>query len=229
MVIATAGSRMNRIDCILQACSIRRQLYDCVKKFQEYKVLQRPFVKKSIKELEEVFAQNGNDAATLENLIEELKHRTTQRALALQSKVMRVSKISLPKQPQQVPNSPKVRVEPPIKNDISKTRQAIRAVASPVTRADLGPKPEVTDAPENILRTWTALEVLSPQGYRRETDLVAGDRYKIARLDAAQLPWERGERSKPRKRLYYELMLGADAWCCGARPSRRKSSSPLCR
>ncbi|AFO87177.1 hypothetical protein D1821_06040 [Phaeobacter inhibens] len=171
--------------------------------------MKRPFFKKSIKELEEVFAQNGSDAATLENLTAELKHRTTQRAQSLQSKVLKAAKVALPKKSQKMEDRPKVRVEPPIKSDFSQTRQPDPPVAPSVTRVDLGPKPEVTNAPENILRSWTALEVLSPQGYKRETDLVAGDKYKIARLDDNQLPWERGERSKPKKRLFYELMLGA--------------------
>jgi len=65
--------------------------------------------------------------------------------------------------------------------------------------------------PQDILRTWTALEVLSPQGYRRETDLVAGDKSRIARFEDSDLPWELGERSRPKKRLYYELILGAVA------------------
>jgi len=53
--------------------------------------------------------------------------------------------------------------------------------------------------------------VLSPQSFRRETDLVAGDRSRIARFDDKELPWLKGERSRPKKRLYYELILGSIA------------------
>lgn len=69
----------------------------------------------------------------------------------------------------------------------------------------------MTNDPQNILRTWTALEVLSPQGYRYETDLTAGDKSRIARFEDAEVPWIKGEHSRPKKRLYYELMLGAVA------------------
>ncbi|MEM8636948.1 MAG: hypothetical protein AAGF33_18430, partial [Pseudomonadota bacterium] len=81
----------------------------------------------------------------------------------------------------------------------------------PLPKVEIGPKPDITNDAENILRTWTALEVLSPQGYRREIDLVAGDQRKIARFQDADLPWKEGERSLPRRRLYYELILGAVA------------------
>ena len=53
-----------------------------------------------------------------------------------------------------------------------------------------------------------ALEVLSPQGYRREADLVGGQSSRIADISKARLPWEVGEKSRPKKRLYYELILG---------------------
>lgn len=69
----------------------------------------------------------------------------------------------------------------------------------------------VTNDPQNILRTWTALEVLSPQGYRHETDLVAGEKSRIARFEDVEVPWIKDEPSRPKKRLYYELMLGAVA------------------
>lgn len=71
-----------------------------------------------------------------------------------------------------------------------------------------GPKPSVNNDPQDILRTWTALEVLAPQGYRRETDLVGGEMARLAWLKEGPLPWEVGEKSRPKKRLYYELILG---------------------
>ena len=58
------------------------------------------------------------------------------------------------------------------------------------------------EAPD-ILRSWTALEVLTPQAYRPpEKDLIAS-------LKNTTLPWEgQGERSRPNHRLYYEIALG---------------------
>ncbi|MBX3486612.1 MAG: hypothetical protein KF798_01755 [Candidatus Paracaedibacteraceae bacterium] len=55
----------------------------------------------------------------------------------------------------------------------------------------------------NILRCWTALEVLAPQSYRMP------EKHLIASLEKKILPWEGGgERSRPKQRLYYEVILG---------------------
>ncbi len=58
--------------------------------------------------------------------------------------------------------------------------------------------------------TWTALEVLSPQSFRRPEDLASGDRQRVARFNERGLPWENGgEKSKPNYRLYYQVVLGS--------------------
>ena len=62
--------------------------------------------------------------------------------------------------------------------------------------------------PHNILSAWMAIEVLSPQVYERPDDLksIGGS---VAWLDKG-LPWAAiGESSRPNKRLYYHLVLGA--------------------
>lgn len=69
--------------------------------------------------------------------------------------------------------------------------------------------PPVTNAPESILSAWTALEVLSPSTFRKPEDLASGDRSRVTRLDTVELPWERGEKSRPKQRLYYQIVLGA--------------------
>ncbi|MGX5858280.1 AAA domain-containing protein [Dyadobacter jiangsuensis] len=61
---------------------------------------------------------------------------------------------------------------------------------------------------ENLLSTWIALEALSPQIYRRREDLCGGDKRCIAELKPT-LPWEIAERSRPKKELYYQVLLGA--------------------
>ncbi|MCS4532899.1 ATP-binding protein [Neisseria montereyensis] len=74
------------------------------------------------------------------------------------------------------------------------------------------PQTPITNDPQNILRTWTALEVLSPQSYRRETDLVGGQHSYVARFEKSDLPWQKNEKAPPpKKRLYYELILGSVA------------------
>ena len=171
---------------------------------------ERPYFKKSIKELEALFADAGRDPSILNLLKSELRHRSTQRALALAKKVAAAGGASKPvkKSEPTVSRAPKAARQPTPSANKAEEPAAPPTMAK---RADLRPKPAITNEPENILRTWTALEVLSPQGYRREGDLTAGDTSRIARFDERELPWERGERSRPKKRLYYELILGAMA------------------
>ena len=69
--------------------------------------------------------------------------------------------------------------------------------------------PPITNRPEEILSAWTALEVLSPPAFVRPEDLAAGERTRVARFDDSPLPWERGEKSRPNFRLYYQVVLGS--------------------
>ncbi len=80
----------------------------------------------------------------------------------------------------------------------------------PPTVRRVGPLPPVTSAPERVMDAWTALEVLSPPSFRRPEDLAGGDRSAVAALDGRALPWAgTGERSRPNKRLYYQVVLGS--------------------
>ena len=168
----------------------------------------RPYFKKSIKELEATFKDNQGDSEILNCLLHELGFRSTHRALALKKQVqaangrltkkVSVVKASPPARNKTSQHEPVLPFDEPAKS-AAPIEQAVKSVA----------KPPVTNVAQNILRAWTALEVLSPQGYRREIDLVAGDRKKIARFEDTPLPWELGEKSLPKKRLYYELILGA--------------------
>ncbi|MCA0922968.1 AAA domain-containing protein [Pseudooceanicola nanhaiensis] len=171
----------------------------------------RPYFKKSITELEATFASGRKDGEIRHQLLHELGFRNTQRALALKEKVLAANDVTTagtalsPRSRQTTEPQPRTNDTPPRQQERVGPSEPGPMAAKP------GPKPDVTNDPQNILRTWTALEVLSPQGYRRETDLVAGDRSRIARFEDAELPWIKGERSRPKKRLYYELMLGAVA------------------
>src|SRR5438445_3231701 len=65
-----------------------------------------------------------------------------------------------------------------------------------------------SNAPSDILSSWIALEVMSPQTFRKPQDL-AGTFGSIAYLNNG-LPWEgEGERPRPNYRLYYQVVLGA--------------------
>lgn len=63
---------------------------------------------------------------------------------------------------------------------------------------------------DHILQSWIALEVLSPQTYRRPEDLTDSNRTKIADFTNGALPWEGGgEKSRPNTQLFYQLVLGS--------------------
>ncbi|ACV75121.1 conserved hypothetical protein [Zymomonas mobilis subsp. mobilis NCIMB 11163] len=70
-------------------------------------------------------------------------------------------------------------------------------------------KAKKANEPAAILATWTAEEALSPQTYRNPEDLAAGDKKAVASLTRAQLPWENRESLPPKKRLYYQIILGS--------------------
>ncbi len=54
------------------------------------------------------------------------------------------------------------------------------------------------------------MEVLSPQVYIRPEDLAAGDKKRVTTLSLSEpLPWERGDKSLPKYRLYYQVVLGS--------------------
>jgi len=76
--------------------------------------------------------------------------------------------------------------------------------AQPASQAPRG-----QNEPTAILATWTALEALSPQTYRRPEDLIGGDRRCVVSLSNGRLPWEIGERSRPNYQLYYQVPLGS--------------------
>lgn len=170
----------------------------------------RPYFTKTIAELEAVFKTSGDDRRTLEALLHELGFRSTHRSQILKDMVQAANDGQRIKPSS---GSGPVARAPEFKEPAAPVQSSpkVEAPEAKCTGKKPVPKPPVTNDAQNILRAWTALEVLSPQGYRRETDLVAGDRSRIARFDDKPLPWELEEKSRPKKRLYYELILGAIA------------------
>ncbi len=187
----------------------------------------RRYFRSSIDELENLFENRKDDGAVLEVLEGELAHRKTERAAKLRRRVAtRLTQLgiraSFPtlKQPSphfgSVPvNESNCIVQPP-DNILMGTQES--AHNSDHINADLRARHKnhkqvairpVTNEPESILSAWTALEVLSPPAFRRPEGLASGDRTRIAKLDGLQLPWERGEMSRPNYRLYYQVVLGA--------------------
>jgi len=73
----------------------------------------------------------------------------------------------------------------------------------------VAPKNTGPDQPKNVLAAWTALEVLSPQSFRKPQELASGGDVRLVANFARDLPWENGgESAKPNTRLYYQVVLG---------------------
>jgi hypothetical protein len=185
---------------------------------------ERPYFQTSIVQLEAMFDQDRSNIRTLGALDHELSYRTTERAAKLRAKVggqlaavavKQAAVGSVGSVPTSSEHPASVIAFPRAQRPTSSAAQAdapIRA-ASPPTM-DLGELPTIasprgSNEPSCILAAWTALEALSPQTYRRPDDLAAGDRRCVADLTTGRVPWGSGERSQPKRQLYYQIILGA--------------------
>lgn len=188
--------------------------------------MNRKYFTSSIYELETLFENRKSDRSVLEALENELKHRKTDRAAKLLRRVRThliqpgvgtfsslLKQYSLDYRSVRVDESDgTVQLRPDSLMAQKKSAQDSESNSAPVRTLQKNHSqqtvPPITNAPESILSAWTALEVLSPQTFRRPEDLVSGDR-SLTKIDTAELPWERGERSRPKRRLYYQIVLGA--------------------
>ena len=169
----------------------------------------RPLFHCSSAQLEELFYRNKNNIEICSDIREELRFRKTIRAKNLNSVVAAHIKETAAGAMKAMPATHSKREPAKITVDLSRhpplAEPVGRQTASnefPISRLP------VTNHVQDVLRAWTALEVLSPQGFRREVDLAGGEPTRIAWLDRGDLPWKRGEKSRPKYRLFYELILG---------------------
>jgi hypothetical protein len=164
----------------------------------------RPYFKSSIAELEALFKRAGYDLKILQALDRELGFRSSDRAQKLRPLVK--ARLTAPAaKPAAV--APIVRPPPVRASEGSKSPQTLVAVSGDgLSVAATARNPTGAEA---ILGAWTALEALSPQTYRRPEDLAAGDRSCVAELGRPILPWIKGETSRPKRQLYYQVILGA--------------------
>lgn len=152
--------------------------------------MSRPLFHAQITTLEAEFDDRQRDAEYLHVLLEELGHRSSDRAIRLRTRVIAALEALAP---------------PPSVEERAGIAQP------PVVGADRGadPAPSIDNAPDAILDTWTVLEVLSPPAFRQPEDLCGGDRSAVAWLDRERLPWEgAGEKARRNTRLYYQVVLG---------------------
>lgn len=175
----------------------------------------RPYMHYRIGQLEAVLERAGDNAEVLDGLSHELGLRKTERAAKLRIRVaerLRLAPATPPKlqrsaeAPSGTPPSSSATPNGPAAANRTPHAEAPRTVeaAAPSTLSDVPASPAAS-----ILAAWTALEVLSPRTFRRPEDLAGEDRWAVAKLTGAALPWEAGERSRKNYQLYYQVFLGA--------------------
>lgn len=166
----------------------------------------RPYLSKSVVELEAIYETSATDKATVDLLVKELAFRTTQKAETLKQ---RIAKDRAVRKPAETPVK-----SSPVERQLaaaSPMRVEPTPTVGPVSTFKPMQMPPVTNKATDVLSTWTALEVLSPNGFKKEIDLVAGDKGALAMFEASDLPWEISQTSRPKKRLYFELYFGTIA------------------
>jgi len=180
---------------------------------------QRPYFNKGIDFLEPLFDSSRDDEDALRVLLNELEHRHTPRALELKRRVIQalgtmssdqgakddVKFLAVSDVPQEGfsfedDDAPTSSPEPE-PSALSNTPYEIQEVR---------PKPSLNNAPTDILSSWTAMEVLLPNSYKKRYELAPGRDQSIASFERGDLPWAgKGERSRPEKKLFYHVVLGA--------------------
>jgi hypothetical protein len=169
---------------------------------------ERPYFKLGIAELESAFESAGSDDRIWHELLDELKHRNTDRASALLRKIEGAIA--------DAQCSSSLAVPPIARSPFNMNRVAERlevkatpiSLATPAHVKTHGTAAEVTNKQTAILAAWTALEALSPQTYRRPADLVNGDTRCVAFFDGDDLPWFQKVPSRKNYQLYYQIVLG---------------------
>ncbi|WP_264048933.1 DEAD/DEAH box helicase [Methylobacterium flocculans] len=181
----------------------------------------RPYQPLRVTDLERVFEATKDDRDILDALLAELGHRTTPSAEKLRTKVEkalanpnrepgRQRRRGAGEEAAAGSNSAGARPSPPPEDEPTASTSRLDSEPPPWTRP--GPQPTsrpVRDRPEDILSAWTALEVLSPMTYRKPADMADGDQRRIADITQS-MPWQPpGERARPQKQLFYQVVLGA--------------------
>jgi len=193
----------------------------------------RQYAQKSIFDLEAIFEQSRNNVSELEQLLSELTFRNTARARTLTSKIEQSltalsdrSEVAMSASNPSTrnPDSASIQFSQAVPHSAPAAVEQLQQKAIPDTamrqqfdkdQIDLGPLPSFSPSDKAndaraILAAWTALEALSPQGYKRPEDMATGDRSRVALLERG-VPWGPNARSKPSYKLYFEVVLGSIA------------------
>lgn len=132
--------------------------------------------------------------AVLQELAAELAFRSSQRAKKLLDKMQLAIQL--------------LKKDPPV-SLVAKPVDILPAATPQIRTTYVPPKQDGLDNPQNILAAWSALEVLSPQSFKKPADLANGGDARLVATFEKALPWENGvENARPNTRLYYQVVLG---------------------
>ncbi|VWB62496.1 helicase [Burkholderia lata] len=175
--------------------------------------VQRPFFNKSIAELEVLFTSAASDESLRKRLRDELNCRNTTRAASLLKRI---------EESLRTPRSTEIGNEfreqngrstatPPSRSPTSSEASNHGAESTPASAEESALPPNRSNEPSAILGSWIVTEALSPQTYRQPADLANGDPRGVAWINRGELPWVKGERSRPKYQLFYQIVLGSIA------------------
>lgn len=174
----------------------------------------RPYFNESILQLESRFQQAQMDIEILQSLDHELRHRKTDRAAELQTKIteallgLRFHLKKANDESRAIPTPTGSRYSESVGQPKSAQSTRHRVPIEHWSTLPSLATPESENEPAAIISAWTALEALSPQTYSRPEELVSDGRGCVAELSRG-VPWVTGERSRPKCRLYYQVILGS--------------------
>ncbi len=183
----------------------------------------REFRRYNIDQLEKLFASSSTDLGTIESLLYELSFRKTGRAKKLLDAIE--AQTAQTAEPTQVirkdvktsalkaevlgndlaleANSGEVSVDPV--DDWAAELARIDGIVNCGEKANKN----APNQPDSILDAWTALEALSPQSYKKESDLRIGLGEVVPMGRDMLEPWSRGLKSIKDHQLYFHVYLGA--------------------
>ncbi|MBO9170788.1 AAA domain-containing protein [Rhizobium sp. L245/93] len=165
----------------------------------------RPYLSKSVVEMEAIYEASRADKPVVDLLMKELAFRTTQKAAALKQ---RISVETATPSPVNAHEWATAVADQPATAAPTHTQPTQPQHRRPPPAFKPMEMPPITNQGGDILSSWMALEVLSPSTFKKELDLVPGDKDALAMFTASDLPWEISQVSRKNKRLYFEVFFG---------------------
>ncbi len=171
----------------------------------------RPYFNTSIAELEALFVSAASDERLQKLLRDELNFRNTTRAASLLRRIeesLRTPFSSDTGDEESDGHDQEPADIPPISRSVTSGFRENDHARTPDSMKTSAGRSDKSNDPSAILGSWIATEALAPQTYRQAADLANGDPRCVALLNRGELPWTKGERSRPKYQLFYQIVLG---------------------